>query len=306
MEADSVAGGTMNIAGHTMGTPEYTLEEALRLFSRIGLEGAELVVQDGYPCGLPERAGQPLLRDLRSLADDLGIRVIALTPYVSRFNDPSALVRKEEIGKALRVIDYARELGAEYIRIYGGNFSSGEEDRGGRMRRHLVESMRILAEAAGSAGVFLAIENHFNTMTVSAKESIAISSEIGSPSVGILYDQANLTFTGNEPYEEAIDLQIGKILYTHVKDFDFLQGKEFSSSDVSHPAEEERNVVTRIVGRGCLDWPGILKLLDRRGYTGWLSLEYERRWHPKDIPDAALGMKESARFLRECLATLRS
>lgn len=35
------------IAGHTMGTPEYTVAEALQLFHDIGLDGAEIVVQDG-------------------------------------------------------------------------------------------------------------------------------------------------------------------------------------------------------------------------------------------------------------------
>ena len=34
------------------------------------------------------------------------------------------------------------------------------------------------------------------------------------------------------------------------------------------------------------------------GYEGWLSLEYERRWHPDDIPDASIGMKQSADYLK--------
>ena len=41
-----------------MGTPEYTVEQALTLFRDIGLDGAELVVQDGYPCAIPQHAEQ--------------------------------------------------------------------------------------------------------------------------------------------------------------------------------------------------------------------------------------------------------
>ena len=41
------------IAGHTMGTPEYTVEEAMELFAGIGLDGIEIVVQDDYRCGIP-------------------------------------------------------------------------------------------------------------------------------------------------------------------------------------------------------------------------------------------------------------
>ena len=44
----------MKLAGHTMGTPEYTLFEAVDLFADMGLDGIEVIVQtDGYPCGIP-------------------------------------------------------------------------------------------------------------------------------------------------------------------------------------------------------------------------------------------------------------
>lgn len=35
------------------GTPEYTVNEAIELFHRIGADGAEIVVQDGYCSGIP-------------------------------------------------------------------------------------------------------------------------------------------------------------------------------------------------------------------------------------------------------------
>ena len=87
----------------------------------------------------------------------------------------------------------------------------------------------------------------------------------------------------------------------HVKDLVFLEGKDFVSSDVSHPDESERNVRTRIVGEGILEWPAILKSVKAHGYDGWLSLEYERRWHPDDIPDASIGMKKSIDYLKSIL-----
>ena len=46
------------------------------------------------------------------------------------------------------------------------------------------------------------------------------------------------------------------------------------------------------------DRPEILRAVKARGYDGWLSLEYERRWHPDDIPDASIGMKRSLEYLR--------
>ena len=169
-------------------------------------------------------------------------------------------------------------------------------------REKLIESLRYLGNLAAQKDVMLIVENHFNTMAVSAKDSAALIRDIDHPAVRILYDQANLTFTGNEGYEEAISLQQQYVSYMHVKDLVFLEGKDFVSSDVSHPDESERNVRTRIVGEGILEWPAILKSVKAHGYDGWLSLEYERRWHPDDIPNASIGMKKSIDYLKSILS----
>lgn len=282
-----------------MGTPEYTVSEALQLFHDIGLDGAEIVVQDGYRSSLPVDCPEETLREVRELAQRLGLKIIALTPYFSKFNDLDEAVRQNELAGIRKVIGYAKYLGASYIRIYAGNYEATDTDPDGRKRDQLVRSLKELGENAREAGIQLVMENHFNTMTVSAKQSIEIADLINHPNVGILYDQANLAFTLQEDYQAAIPLQTRKVYYTHVKDLEFKDGNiGFISDSVSHPKEEDRNVITKIVGEGSLDWPAILQLLHENGYEGWLSLEYERRWHPNDIPDASIGMKKSAEYLR--------
>ena len=281
-----------------MGTPEYTVKEAIALFQTIGADGAEIVVQDDYKSGLPTHAGLEELRDVRKCADDHCISIIALTPYNSKFNSLDAEERKSEIEAIGRVIDDCEVLGARYIRIYGGNLVAGDTEKYDEKWKHLVESLRVMGDMAAKKDVTLVVENHFNTMAVSAKNSADLIRDVDHPHVRILYDQANLTFTENEPYDVAIPLQQQYVAHMHVKDLEFIAGKSFVSSDVSHPKESERNVVTKIVGEGVVPWPQILRSVRDLGYTGWLSLEYERRWHPADIPDASIGMKKSIEYLR--------
>jgi len=289
------------IAGHTMGTPEYTVTEAITLFHRIGLEGIEIVVQDGFYSGLPTNAGEPLLNKIRRCAEENNIEIICLTPYFSKYNDLDNATRDADIAGIKNVIGYAKFLGAKFIRIYGGNYPQGAADPDGGKRHRLVSAMRLLGDEAQASGVKLVIENHFNTMAVSAAQTAELLNEINHPAVGALYDQVNLDFTYNEDYKTAIELQKKYIYYTHVKDMIFKSDqKAFSSADVSHPNDEERNVLTKIVGEGIMPWKEILGCLDKAGYEGWLSLEYERRWHPEDIPDASIGMKQSAEYLRTC------
>ena len=100
------------IAGHTMGTPEYTVPEAIELFHRIGLDGAEIVIQDDYKSGLPTDCPQELLAQVRDCAELNHIQIIALTPYNSRFNSLNEEVRFSEIRAIERVIDYCEFFGA--------------------------------------------------------------------------------------------------------------------------------------------------------------------------------------------------
>lgn len=290
------------ISGHTMGTPEYTVTEAIKLFSEIGADGAEIVIQDDYKSGLPCDCDEKILLEVKNCADENGIKIICLTPYNSKFNSLDEITRQKEIKAIEKVIDYCEFLGADRIRIYGGNISTGENDLLKEKWDKLVESMCYLGEKAKLKGVKLVVENHFNTMTLTAKQSADLIKEVNSEGVRILYDQANLTFTGGEDYKEAIAIQSGLIGHMHVKDLVFHEGNvAFVASDVSHPDESERNVYTRIVGEGILKWPEILKEVKKHGYEDWLSLEYERRWHPDDIPDASIGMKKSIEYLRKIL-----
>lgn len=288
----------MKLSGHTMGTPEYTVTEAIKLFHDIGIDGAEIVVQDGYRSGISCACTKEELDAVKQAAAQNHIEICCLTPYNSRFNDLDEAVRTAEIEAICKVIDACEYVGAHFIRIYGGNLQAGDTKDLEARRDRLVESMRYLGDRAAKKDVVLVIENHFNTMAVSAKDSAALIRDINHPAVRILYDQANLSFTENEDYEEAIAIQQQYVAYMHVKDLVFKEGVGFSSSEVSHPDESERNVFTRIVGEGVIEWPKILELVREHGYDGWLSMEYERRWHPDDIPDASIGMKKSADYLK--------
>lgn len=286
------------IAGHTMGTPEYTVCEAIELMKKIGADGVEIVVQDDYRSGLPCNCDEKTLKEVKDCADKNGIQIICLTPYNSYFNALDEELRQKEIAAIKKVIGYCDYFGAKYIRIYGGNQAADDHENIPERRAKLIESMRELGDAAQEKGVTLVIENHFNTMSVSAKASAGLCRDINHPAVRILYDQANLTFTENEDWQEAIAIQQQYVAYMHVKDLVFKEGVAFTSSNVARPDESERNVYTRIVGEGVVPWPEILRKVKELGYDGWLSLEYERRWHPDDIPDASIGMKKSIDYLR--------
>ena len=285
-----------------MGTPGMDLPEALRLFAQAGLDGAEVIWGEDFPASMQEGAGGREAAELGKLAGDLGLEVACLTPYMTGLNSLDAAERRRDLDRFGRCIEDAGVLGCPNIRVYAGSFMPGEEGVREEKWELLIGSLRVLAKDAEEAGVTLCVENHFNTMTVTAAETAELVKAVGSEAVGALYDQANLTFTHAEPHEEAIRVQSPFIRHVHVKDLVFVDpDKAFAASSVENVSQEDRAVRSRVVGDGVLDWTDILRRLREVGYDGYLSLEYEYRWHPDDLPDPAEGFARSARALRDIL-----
>lgn len=270
----------MQIVGHTMGTPEATLLEAMDLFAELGLDGIEIICADDYPCGLNLETAQRDLSDIRQRAADAGLTIAGLAPYTKDTNHPDALARERAIADLKRAVDIAVALDCRAVRVFGGREVPPSEQ--GMALGWLVEALREVGEYAKAAGVQLNVENHMDTMATSAEMTMAIARAVALSNVGVLYDQANLAFMNSEVYEMAIALQGPRIQYVHVKDFYW----------------DGTRRVAAALGQGIIPWAEIIGSLTDLGYAGFYSLEYERRWFPDQLPPPAVGMKQCLDFLR--------
>ena len=293
----------MRIAGHTMGTPEHGLPEAIDLLGRLGFEGVEAICHDEYRSAVRPDTPAAALRELLAHAERRGLRFAAITPYATDLNSPDAKLAAAHRELLLRAIEIAHALKAPCVRVYAGR-EAGGPGRDERLRR-LAEAVRQPAEVAAQAGVRLGFENHFNTLGDSARGTVEAVRAVNHPAMGIVYDQANLTLLKAEEYPEAIALQAPYLIHVHVKDQSF---KPTPPAATSHAVEalpdEAKPAVSRVVGEGSMPWPEILAMLKRSGYDGWLSIEYERRWYPDLLPPAEIGMKAGAASVRRILEQL--
>lgn len=291
---------TMRLAGHTLGTPEQAVPEALALFAAAGLDAAEVIYQDGYRSGLPLRDRRAAAQARRA-SNDVGIPIVGLTPYTTGINALDAGPWRTAVDELRGAIEIAEVVNADRLRVYAGSWHPGDQDHAAHWHR-LVEALCALAPEAAAAGVRLCVENHFGTMTQSAAETARLVREVDHDAVRVLYDQANLTFTHDEPYDEALRLQGDLVGHVHVKDLVFTDpDAPFRAAETARVAASERTVRSRVVGDGILPWADILSTLAGLGYDDVLSLEYEYRWHPADLPDPAIGFARAAVALRGIL-----
>ena len=270
----------MKIIGHTMGTPEASVLEAIELFESLGMDGIEIICADDYGCGITLETPAADLQDLRQRTSAAGLVVAGLVPYTKDMNHPDASARDKAVADLKRAVDMAVALDCPAVRVFGGHEVAPAEQ--GKALGWLAESLRQAGEYAGTAGVQLNIENHMDTMATSAEMTMAIARAVDLPNVGVLYDQANLAFMNSEAYEMAIALQGPRIQHVHVKDF-YWDGTQR---------------IAAVLGQGIVPWEPIVDALTGFGYDGFYSIEYERRWFPEQLPPPAVGMKQCLEFLR--------
>ena len=295
----------MKIAGHTLGTPDHTVPEALKLFARAGLDAAEVIYQNDYLSGLPIGDAAAAAEAARVAAGE-GIPIIGLTPYTTAINATDERVRRAAVAELRSAIDTAHTVGASRVRVYSGAWQPGQQDHAAHWAQ-LVQSFHELAGVAAHAGVVLCAENHFGTMTQTAEDTAKLVLALDSPSVRVLYDQANLTFTHDEDIDDAFAVQGDLIGHVHVKDLIFRDpNAPFVASETARVHADERAVISRVVGDGSLDWPRALRRLRETGYNDVLSLEYEYRWHPQDLEEPEVGFRRGAEHLRALLSQLES
>ena len=264
-----------------MGTPDLTVKESISLYAEIGLDGIELVCQEGTPFSkaLPRREIDDILRN----AKDKRLEIVTLTPYMWDINSLDQEMARNQIQGLMDYVDLARDMGARFVRAYGGReVEVRDEERGWA---NTVLALKEVGEFAGSHGITLVVENHPGTMTRSGRETSRMIEAVGLESVKALFDPANVLYHTDEPWEETLNVQKGHIAHVHAKDY-YLRGGERIACNV---------------GDGMVAWDKILLALRETGYDGYISLEYEKKWHPDQLTDAEDGMAKSAQFIRKVL-----
>ena len=254
---------TLRIAFSTLAFPDATLAEATSLGRSWGYAGVELRLIDGQPIDSSMPAAERV-RVKQTIA-------AARLPIVAV--DSMILLTADNAGPELsRFLELANDWESPLIRVYGGPLA--EEPRA---RRTQIEAAAgVLQRAVPLAerlGVAIAIETHdaFSASSVVA-ELLAM---VDSKWVGALWDTHHPHRMGERPAE--VYEHIGpRVLHVQVK-------------DARRSAEHKGGWRLVLLGEGEVPVREIIGLLAAGGYGGYISVEWEKYWHPEiEKPEIAL------------------
>jgi len=252
---------TPRIAFSTLAFPDATLAAAAALGRGWGYSGIELRLIDGELIDPAMPAGRRA--QVRRTLAAAGLPVVAV--------DSSIRLTGEDPGPELRsFLQLASDWEAPLVRVFGGALAADEGARSEQLRaaaRRLEEAVPL----ADRLGVAIGVETHDAFAASSAVA--ALLALVPSDLVGAVWDSHHPHRMGETPAEVYANLG-PRLKLAQVKDARRLDGEAWQLVPL---------------GEGEVPVREMLGLLTAGGYPHWISVEWEKRWHPEiPAPEVAL------------------
>lgn len=273
----------MKFAFSTLGCPQWTVEQVADNAVRMGYSGVELRLLDGKVIDPVDDADK--VRQATTLFRSRGIEICAFdTSCLFNLSDPLQRIKNV---KDLRVwIALAQELHVPILRVFGGA-GTGEDSE--QQNNWVADALRQVASQAEQADVIVALETHDGF--ASAYRVAKVLAAVDSPAICALWDSHH-PYRKGETAEEVWQ-QIGsRVAHVHVK-------------DARRDDTQASGWQLVLLGEGEVPIREQIHTLHTHNYTGYISIEWEKHWHP-EIEDPEIAFPQHIEWLHEVEKQLQS
>ena len=268
----------MKLAFSTLGCPAWSLDQILRAAESNGFDGIEVrgLQDDLDVTGRSEFTGQSSLtrRKLR----DRGLAIACFSTSVV-LGSPEPGTGDPAFDEVKRYAQLCAAFDTPFIRVFGG--SIGRASRASALDAAAAHLL-AMADIVRGTRVKIVVETHDDWMR--AADMRSLMSAVPSESVGLLWDVNHpFMFLGEAP--ATTWAETGRwICHTHWKD---------SRRNPAAPHGFE----PCLMGEGNVPHRAIYRVLRDGAYGGYLSLEWEKRWHP-EIAEPEVAFSQFAEYMR--------
>lgn len=266
----------MKIAYSTLACPRWSIEEAVVAAVQYGYDAIEWRLADGEI--ITPATSQTVRQRLRELPRAHGIAIACLDSSC-RVVQATEQERIEVVEEASRMLDLAAEIGSTFLRVFGGPLPAAIS------RAELIDPTAAVLHRIGmyaaERGITVVLETH-DDWSQSA-DLLTLLKAANAPAVKVLWDIHHTYRSGEAPVQSVADLG-SSIAFVHVKD-----GRP-------SPARADGWQLC-LLNEGVVPLREAYDALKQSGYDGYLSLEWEKKWHP-EIEEPEIALPQASPFLR--------
>ncbi len=266
----------MKICFSTLACPDFTWTDIYSMAKDLGFDGIEVrgVGTDINAVNAkPFQDGQ--VAKTREKLESIGLEIPCLSSgcclkFKDRFD--------QNLTEITQYCELAEKLHTPYIRILA---DLSPEPDGKVDHEYVAETLKLLAGVAEGFGVTLLVES--NGVYADTKVLRRLLDSVNHPNVAALWDIHHpYRYFGESPAETIANL--GKYIhFVHVKD---------------SIINEKGQLEYKMMGEGDMPLDEAFKLLAESGYTGYISLEWVKRW-AAHLLDAGIVFPQFAHFMQK-------
>lgn len=270
----------MKLAFTTLGCPKWDLDTIITQAKKSGYDGVDFRGYQGelQVYKLPEFTSGA--RETAKRFADAGLEVPCFASSARVYAKPA-----EAIDEIRQYAAICKVFGSPLIRVFGGDTKNTPRPEAVKVA---VRTLKEAAPIARDHGVKLVLETHDSWLACEMVRSVMEG--VDSPNVGVLWDVHHPWRMIDEAPEKTWATLGRWIAYTHVKD-----------SRPKPPAPgKERDYQLCLPGDGDIPLAAIFSVLKKGGYQGYLTLEWEKQWHP-EIEEPEVAFPRYAEVARRLL-----
>lgn len=170
-------------------------------------------------------------------------------------------------------------VGRPFIRVFGGKIPEGMSFD--RALREAAEQLRRYGDIAARYGDAIVVETHDDWCA--SDRIAALVDRADHPSVGVVWDIHHPWRTTGESPDKTWETIGIYVRYVHIKD---AKGAPSGTQELC------------ITGQGNVPVAHALDVLTTNNYKGWLTLEWEKRWH-SELPAANEALPAHMKFMKK-------
>jgi sugar phosphate isomerase/epimerase len=210
---------------------------------------------------------------IRDQIESAGMTVAMITSYPD-FTHPEARQREKELELEVQVVEIARQLGAQMVRVTAGQAHPKIAREDGIC--WAVEGLSCLAERVQDSGVQLVYENHakpgawqYADFSQSPEIFLDIVRQTVGVSLGVNFDTGNAATFAEDPLG-LLESVVERVVSVHASD-----------------SSTHRVLNHCLLGTGITPFHPLFGCLKRHGWDGWICMEEASRLKRSGVEQAA-------------------
>ncbi|HLO45040.1 MAG TPA: sugar phosphate isomerase/epimerase family protein [Leadbetterella sp.] len=264
---------------NTLACPDWSLKEVFENAQKYGYKAVEIrgIKGDVDILNSPEFA-PTRITDIRKMSEDFGVKILNLNSSVV-LHEYEPYKRAKNLDTAKRYIDLAQQLECPFVRVFPDKFP---KEKSKEFALDTIKSnYETLIDYCKGTKVKVLLDAHGDL--VWSEDLLKMMQGLDKKHVGIIWDFFNMHLITKENPQKMYETLQSYIEIVQIKDGFFKPNNAYEYT---------------LTGKGEVPINEILRIIEGEKYKGFISFEWEKRWHP-ELPNPEVALPHFVDYIQK-------